>query len=184
MLACVLLLLLLVALFAFLWLHKISGYSIDILLSCPVLLYYGIAVNFLVRCGGRWHLRFIGFELPLTRTIQNSSNFSQTLERLSSKPGVIATLVLDRASNALLQSTGSFTFWSASTASKTAASAPNASATNSSATETSSIDSASSFASTVISYVKSTGELVQHMDSEVCSSSSEAECKLTWWKLG
>ncbi|PMD60900.1 uncharacterized protein K444DRAFT_628926 [Hyaloscypha bicolor E] len=95
-----------------------------------------------------------------------SSHFSHTLERLSSKPGVVASLVIDRASNALLKSTGTFSFWSASTSNSTQTAATNASSTPSTATETPSTDSTSQFASTIIGYVDSTGALVQHMDSE------------------
>ncbi|PMD27968.1 hypothetical protein NA56DRAFT_640692 [Hyaloscypha hepaticicola] len=95
----------------------------------------------------------------------SSSNFSQTLERLSSKPGVIATLVLDRASSALLQSTGSFVFWSANTASPIGGSAPSAVPTSNSVTEASSTDSVSSFATTVMAYVNTSGEMIKHMNS-------------------
>ncbi|KAE9379994.1 hypothetical protein N431DRAFT_323813 [Stipitochalara longipes BDJ] len=95
-----------------------------------------------------------------------SSSFSQTLERLSSKPGVIASLVIDRASNALLKSTGTFAFWNASTSSSTPTTAANASSTNSTGPERNSADSGSHFATTIIGYVATSGGLVQHMDSE------------------
>ncbi|PMD33296.1 hypothetical protein L207DRAFT_438841 [Hyaloscypha variabilis F] len=96
----------------------------------------------------------------------SSSNFSQTLERLSSKPGVIASLVIDRSSNALLKSTGSFTFWNASTSTSTPTPAGNASSTNGIVPETSTADSGTSFATTILGYVASTSGLVRHMDSE------------------
>jgi len=110
-----------------------------------------------------------------------SSSFSQTLERLSSKPGVVASLVIERASNALLKSTGSFAFWNAST---TPTPALNASSTHSTVPETGTADAGAHFATTILGYVTSTGALVQQMDSEVRRFSFEAEPELTVWKLG
>jgi hypothetical protein len=52
-------------------------------------------------------------------------------------------------------------------------------------TEASSTDSVSSFATTVMAYVNTSGEMIKHMNStEVSSPSSKAERKLTLWKLG
>jgi dynein light chain roadblock-type len=141
-------------------------------------------LSHIVQCRSK-HLCFIELGPQLTRATQNaSSHFSHTLERLSSKPGVVASLVIDRASNALLKSTGTFAFWSASTSNSTQTAGTNSSSAASTATETPSIDPTSQFASTIICYVDSTGALVHHMDSEVCRSRSEAESKLIQWKLG
>jgi len=95
-----------------------------------------------------------------------SASFSQTLERLSSKPGVIATVVVDRSSGALLQSTGSFSFWNAATSNSTSTTAKIASPTNKIESDTQSSDTTLHFTAMVCRYVESSGDLVHHMDSD------------------
>lgn len=122
-------------------------------------------------------LDFNGFELQLTISLQSS--FLQTLERLSSKPGVVAALVLDRSSNALLHTTGSFTWWNASRSTQSPPAAPTAATPSSNTSDAASSDSGSHFASMVARYVETTGDLVKHMEPEVCSSMSTVKLNIS-----
>ncbi|KAL2069352.1 hypothetical protein VTL71DRAFT_15690 [Oculimacula yallundae] len=103
----------------------------------------------------------------------SSTSVSETMARLSSKPGVTATIAIERSTSTVLQSTGTL---GTMFASKTVASLGAGTSTVTSPTEregsgTGASDSTeeqafSDFAKMVWNYVNATGQLVHDMDSE------------------
>ncbi len=113
-----------------------------------------------------------------------TATISNTMERLSSKAGVIASLAIDRISAQILQSSGALSIISAFGAARASATAASTTASNdlgsstmqpSTTAPTSSTAQQSDgmsagmneFAVMIWNYVNSTGQLVQDMDSEV-----------------
>jgi dynein light chain roadblock-type len=90
------------------------------------------------------------------------SNVSETISRLSAKPNVKATMVLDRSNNAILQTSGSFvSLRSADSMRSTVNRGPASDA--SPAKE----DGVEEFAGMISSFVLSAGGLVHDLDTEV-----------------
>jgi dynein light chain roadblock-type len=90
------------------------------------------------------------------------SSVSETISRLSAKPNVKATMVLDRSNNAILQTNGSFvSFRSADSLRSTVNTGVTSDTT--SAKE----DGVEEFAGMISSFVSSAGGLVHDLDTEV-----------------
>lgn len=89
---------------------------------------------------------------------------AETLARLSKKPGVQATLVLEASSGTIIQNSGSFSAFRSSPRSN------NTGVTTEDSTSMASIESQGieELASMVWSFVKSAGGLVTGLDVEVC----------------
>jgi dynein light chain roadblock-type len=117
---------------------------------------------------------------------------SDTLKRLSAKPGVVATLAIDRATGSLLKSSGwngsspflTFRASDAETFSSQAASAASAAAlsgTNSlpNNAETQSEQGMERLAAMAVNFVNSTGALIQGLDADVSFQSLRKGAKLT-----
>jgi hypothetical protein len=108
--------------------------------------------------------------LTLPRQSAGPDMLEETLGRLSKKPGVRATLILDRASGAILKTSGQI-----SSIRKTKAPASSLPAVGSFSNETSNNSAnqdqgAEELASMVWNFVNTAGSLVQELDTEVGAS--------------
>jgi hypothetical protein len=117
---------------------------------------------------------------------------SDTLKRLSAKPGVVATLAIDRVTGSLLKSSGwngsppflTFRTSDAETLSSQAASAASAgtlSGTNNlpNNAEAQSEQGMERLAAMIVNFVNSTGTLIQGLDADVSFQSLREGTKLT-----
>jgi dynein light chain roadblock-type len=117
---------------------------------------------------------------------------SDTLKRLSAKPGVVATLAIDRVTGSLLKSSGwngsppflTFRTSDAETFSSQAASAASAgtlSGTNNlpNNAEAQSEQGMERLAAMIVNFVNSTGTLIQGLDAEVSFPSLREGTRLT-----
>jgi hypothetical protein len=99
-----------------------------------------------------------------------STSFTETLARLSAKPGVKSALVIDRSIKTVLQSTGSFA-WLQIEAPATANGIAQHSLQDDGSQKEQGVET---LALMVWNYVNTTETLVHNLDSEVCSC-----CNLT-----
>ncbi|CAG8978108.1 hypothetical protein HYALB_00000781 [Hymenoscyphus albidus] len=89
------------------------------------------------------------------------ASVSETMARLSAKPNVKATMVLDRALNTILQTSGSFASFRPLDAPRNSVSTVSGNDTNSAKEE-----GVEEFASMISKFVHSAGGLVQDLDTE------------------
>ncbi|KAK8917326.1 hypothetical protein MANI_016827 [Metarhizium anisopliae] len=98
-------------------------------------------------------------------TLNGYEALEEKLERLSKKPGVRASIVLDRTSGAILKTSGEL---SALRTAKARDAATSASFSNEApAAEASESQGVEDFAAMIWNFVKTSGNLVQEVDSEV-----------------
>lgn len=106
------------------------------------------------------------FRTNIGRPQGNSAILDEKLSRLSKKPGVKASLVIDRASGSILKTIGDVSVLG-TTQSRTASTAASFS-NEPAAAEESTSKGIDDFAAMIWKFVNNSGEMVEEMDKDVC----------------